>query len=229
MLAIVQSRLSSVRLPGKVLMPVYGKPILAYLIERLRRSKKLDQIVVATSTGADDDPIEEFCQQQQIRCQRGSLNDVLGRLLQTAIREERDAFVRINGDSPLMDPCIIDRVVTEFELCSADLATNVFPRSFPKGQSVEVVSTAALCSVATQPLTPEDREHVTRYFYSRPDQFRIRNVANDLDLSNMQMSIDTPEDLALFQRVVLAMTRDQAEYGIDELVGLLIPTCKATE
>jgi spore coat polysaccharide biosynthesis protein SpsF (cytidylyltransferase family) len=220
MVAVVQARYSSQRLPGKVLREVAGRPLLAYLLERLACCRALEQTVVATSSDADDDAIERFCKAIGMACFRGDLHDVLGRFIAAAQWVGCDALVRINGDSPLMDPAIVDRGVGLFEEGAADLVTNVHPRSFPKGESVEVVAVSALRRAASLSSDSQDREHVTRYLYRHPEQFRIRNFKRAQDVSDIQLSVDTPEDFAAFAALVARMDRPQAQYGLDEILAL---------
>src|SRR5690606_3770927 len=158
-LAIVQARFSSRRLPGKVLAPVAGKPMLAWLLERLAHVEGLDEICVATSRDVSDDAVATFCRAESIDCHRGSLEGVAARLLEAAETRGADAFVRVNGDSPLLDPRIVSRAVSLYRKFEPDLVSNVLVRSFPKGQSVEVVRTATLKSALDDIADAEDREH----------------------------------------------------------------------
>ena len=139
MLVIIQARLSSVRLPGKVLRPLAGRPMLAQLVDRLKMAKRVGAIIVATSTETDDDAIARFCADMGVRCFRGPVADVAERLTEAAEDAGAEAFVRINGDSPLMCPAIVDAVIELYEAQDVDLATNVQTRTFPRGLSVEVI------------------------------------------------------------------------------------------
>lgn len=219
-IAFIQARMSSQRLPGKVLAEVEGKALLVYLIERLRRCSRVRDIAVVTSTAPEDAAVAVCGERNGVKSYRGSLDDVLGRFLAAAEAFCVDSFVRINGDSPLLVPDLVDRGIEEFEAEKYDLVTNAFPRSYPKGQSVEVVSVEALKSVASQTSGLQDREHVTRFFYNHPDRFRVRNFANDADLSSIQMSVDTPDDLAAFKNLVSQMTKPHWNYGLDDLLVL---------
>jgi len=220
LVAAVQARYSSRRLPGKVLHEVAAKPLLEYLLERLARCSTLQGVVVATSVEGSDGAIARFCMERGIALYRGTLADVLGRFIGVAAQLDLDALVRINGDSPLMDPAIVDRAVELFQEGDADLVTNVHPRSFPKGESVEVMSVAALRQAAEQTSDPLDREHVTRFFYQNAERFRIRNFKREPSVADIQLSVDTPEDLDAFRQLVAAMRRPQAEYGLDEILAL---------
>jgi spore coat polysaccharide biosynthesis protein SpsF len=219
-LIIVQARMSSRRLPGKVMREAMGKPLLAYLIERIARARRASGWLVATSKERDDDPIAAWCQRAKVEIYRGPLDNVAARFLGAARARQVRSFVRVSGDSPLLDPEILDRTIALFEGSDCDLATNVFPRSFPKGQSVEVVGTDALEQVVADSLDPDDLEHVTSFFYRHPDRFKIRNLPNSRDVSSVQLSVDSPEDFEAFQAVLTRMDRPHWTYGLDELLAL---------
>jgi len=212
--------MSSRRLPGKMLRPVQGRPMLAYVVERLRRCRELAEVVVATSTTPDDDAVAAACGALGVACHRGPLDDVLGRFIEIVAARGLPAVVRISGDSPLIDPAIVDRAVRLFRDAPCDLVTNVAPRSFPRGQSVEVIASAALRKAASADLTPDEREHVTLWFYRHPDSCSIANFAAAADMSGVQLSVDTEEDFAAFAATIAAMKRPHWEYGLDDVVAL---------
>lgn len=212
--------MSSSRLPGKMMMDVDGRPMLKRLIDRLTRASGLDRVAVATSVEASDDAIADWCAVEGIACVRGPLTDVAQRYHEAAGQLGVDAFVRINGDSPLIDPAVVKRAVALFRLGGADLVTNVQIRSFPKGQSVEVVDFARFAAVLPDFDAKDDREHVTRYFYRRPDLFRIVNFTSAAAASDVQMSVDTAADLDLVRRIIAAMGGGEAEFGWRELLAL---------
>lgn len=202
MLAIIQARMSSTRLPGKVLLPLAGKPILSRVYDRLTASNQLSEIVVSTSVSTSDTLIYEYCIENSIPVHRGSLNDVVDRLLGCAEDRRADHFVRISGDSPLIDPTLIDRVVALQRETLCDLATNVQVRSFPKGQSVEVIRTESLGHAWPKMKLAEDFEHVTRYFYAHPNDFTIENLLCEDAIGDLQLSVDTPEDLQAIEEIL---------------------------
>lgn len=197
MLAVIQARMSSRRLAGKVLHPLAGKPLLRWVYDRLSQADNLSKIVVSTSNSVSDSPIVEFCSAQKIPVHRGSLDDVAGRLLDCARREGALSFVRISGDSPLIDPKLVDQAIALASAPPCDLSTNVQSRSFPKGQSVEAIRTQALERAWRDMSDAEDREHVTRYFYSHPEEFTINNFSSAEPMGEIQLSVDTPEDLRI--------------------------------
>jgi spore coat polysaccharide biosynthesis protein SpsF len=219
--AIVQARTSSTRLSNKVLRTVNAKPLVEYVLERLERARSIDVVVVATSDDASDDALASFCEAARVDCHRGSLNDVAGRILGAARSRDIDVFVRISADSPLLDQTLVDRAVALLEQTGCDLATNVYPtRTFPHGQSVEAVRTAAFeraCALATE---AAELEHVTQVFYRRADDFAISSFTHDPDLGDLQLAVDTESDLAAFSAIVAAMGRPHWEYGLDEVLEL---------
>lgn len=206
---------------------VAGRPLLAYTVERLQRCENVAAVVIATSSRPEDDRVAALGDRLGVRVHRGPLDDVLGRFVDAARALGAEAAVRVSGDSPLIDREIVDRVIEQFRAGPCDLATNVFPRSFPKGQSVEVVTLAALERVASASDDAEDREHVTRFFYRHPEDFRIRNVAAGRDLADVQLAVDNAEDLALVAAMIARMTRPHWEYGLDELLALRRPASPA--
>lgn len=195
---IIQARMSSSRFPGKVLRSVAGRPLLSYLIESLDHCRNAGPIVVACSTEQSDDPIAQFCAQVGTLCIRGSLDDVMGRFQLVIDQLDASQFVRVCGDSPLLDHRLIDQAIALFWQHRPDLVTNLFPRSFPAGQSVEVVDSDCLRQIGAQATTAEDREHVTRFFYGAADRFNIVNFEADGDWSHHHMAVDEPEDLDRF-------------------------------
>lgn len=210
--------MSSRRLPGKSLRALAGKPLLQYLVEVAQQCKESDAFLVATSTEASDQPIADLCEQRGWPLFRGSLENVAERLLRASEAFGLDAFVRLNGDSPLHDPRLVDRCARIFRQGDFDLVTNVFPRSFPKGQSVEVVSRQALAKALPE-MNEADREHVTPYFYRNPHAFRIRNLASDEDLSSINLCVDTQEDLARIEAMIHELKNPPWQCELPELLS----------
>lgn len=218
--AVLQARISSQRLPGKVLREINGKPMLAYTLERLAYCRSVNATIVATSNDPSDDLIEHFCATRGVNCFRGSLADVAGRFVAAAVQYDLDACVRVNGDSPLLDQQLIDYGVTVFRDGNFDLVTNVFPRTYPKGFSVEVIRVSALRHVCSVTRDDADREHVTRYFYQHPESFRLWNFSFRQNCGDQQLSIDTVDDLRLFDAMIVAMTKPHWQYGVEEVLAL---------
>ena len=218
---IVQARMSSQRLPGKVLRDLGGKPMLLYTLERVALARGADGVIVATSDEASDDPIAAFCADHGIPCFRGSLTDCAGRFLAAADAHGFDAFVRVCGDSPLTDPAVISTAVELFRDGEYDVVTNTFPRSFPVGVSVEVVRTESFRRTHVRMTDPLDRENVTRYYYQHPEEFRIKNFSAPQNNSTAQLAVDTPEDWERFVRIVQQMERPHITYHYEEILAMV--------
>jgi spore coat polysaccharide biosynthesis protein SpsF (cytidylyltransferase family) len=211
--------MGSSRLPGKVLRPANGKPMLQYLLESLSMAG-LGRLVVVTSGLPTDDGIAALCEARGVACVRGDEEDVASRFEAAIRRFGFHTFVRTCGDSPLMDPDLIRRGLEEYAAGDWDLVTNTRPRSFPKGQSVEVVRSRAFLEARPRFSEPGDREHVTRYFYRNPGEFRISNFSCDRDWGAVQLSVDTAEDFRRFEALASAAKRPHWEYRWMDWVAL---------
>ncbi len=218
---IVQARMSSSRLPGKVLMPIAGKPMLGYLTERLSRVFSREEIVIATSDDASDDPIGEFCATAGLGILRGPLEDVAGRFVECIGNFEPDYFARICGDSPLLDTGLIEKAFDLIATTNADIVTNVHPRTYPKGQSVEVLKSKMFLEAYGSFCEPEDFEHVTAYFYRNAERFSIEAFEAEEDCSSLSLVVDTHEDFDRISGVIGSMERPHWSYGWQECVELL--------
>jgi spore coat polysaccharide biosynthesis protein SpsF len=216
--AIVQARMSSVRLPGKVLRKVQNKPLLAYVLESLSHCDSLDTLAIATSMDPLDDEVESFCTHSGVACHRGVLEDVAKRLLDAAEFYRLDAFVRISGDSPLMDYRLVDKGVKMYREGLYDLVTNVLKRTYPSGCSVEVLSTRTMKLVYPLLESGYEREHVTPFFYANRVRFRIRGYESGGDYGRYRLTVDTPEDLHRFESIVSAMEKHHCEYTFEEIL-----------
>lgn len=218
--AIVQARMSSQRLPNKVLHEVTGKPMLQYLLDRLEHCDCLDNIVVATSLDSSDTPIADYCRQHSVACYRGSLSDVAGRFNEVLKVYRFDVFIRINGDSPLLDQRLIEKGVGIYLGGDFDLVTNIMPRTYPKGQSVEVLRTATYQGAYARMREEEELEHATRYYYEHPEEFRIQNFALSENLSHIQLSVDSRLDMDNFVRIANKMLRPHWEYKLEDIIRI---------
>ena len=198
---VVQSRMTSTRLPGKVLLPLAGEPMLVRLLERLRRVQRADGIVIATTTNASDDPIAALCAQQGVPCHRGSELDVLSRYADAARLHAADVVVRITSDCPLIDPALIDQLIAVYEEGDSDYVSNMLPPTWPYGMAVEVFSATALAQAHAEATQDAEREHVTPFIYWHPQRYRLRNVASPVALSHHRWTVDTPEDYELVRRL----------------------------
>ena len=224
---VVQARISSVRFPGKVLMPLAGKAVLARLVERLKRvgssgpgadrKGKPLPIVVATSWAPEDDAVEALARSLAVGCYRGSVDDVAAHLSRAAQEAGFTAFARVNADSPLLDPALIEHAYALYLDGGCDVVSNVFPRSFPKGMSVELIAVEAMERVLESSDDAQDREHVTRFIYANPDRFRIRNFAAPRPRPDLQLSIDTREDFDRIEACVKRLGARALEAGWEEV------------
>lgn len=202
--AIIQARMGSSRLPGKILMDLAGEPMLARVVGRLRRARTLAEVVVATTVEPADEAVERLCAARGWACFRGSQDDVLDRYYRAAQQAGAEVIVRITADCPLIEPAVVDRVVQEFldRRDELDHACNVWPRrTFPRGLDTEVFPWRTLDRLWHEDRDPATREHVTAYVYKHPELFRLHNVVNDTDLSGHRWTVDTPEDLALVRNL----------------------------
>jgi len=191
---VIQARTSSSRFPEKVLSPLRGTPMLLWTINYCRQINL--PLFVLTSTDNSDDQLIGMLEKNYVSYYRGSLDNVVSRYLSFMEEHQVKKVVRISGDSPLINPDVIFKVIAQDqELADADLTTNVFPRSFPKGQSVEVISRKSLELLQDRNLSKSDIEHVTPYFYANYKEFKINNLKNTEDLSSINLSVDTKEDL----------------------------------
>lgn len=200
---ILLARLDSRRLPGKGLMDLGGRPVLGRAVDRLRRCGIVSDIILATSDRAIDDDLDAFATDEGIGCYRGDAHDVAKRCVDACDAYGLDWFVRICGDSPFADPDVVDDVSRCFLTTGADVATNVYPRSFPIGASAEAVSKDAMNRVLAATDDLAYREHVTLYAYEHPDTFTIESVPPaDDDYEALSIAIDTPEDLTRARRLI---------------------------
>ena len=198
----IQARYSSSRLPGKVLTQIFGKELLYHLVENLKRSKYISDITILTSKSPEDKKIIKFCKLHKINYFTGALDNTFLRFRKFLLKNKNiKLFIRISGDSPLLDYQIIDNMIIQSKNKNFDVFTNIFPRSFPKGQSVEIINTKKFLSVNPKLLNKSQREHVTKYFYSNYDKFKIINYLNKMNLSEINLSIDTKKDLIKIKKI----------------------------
>ena len=219
---LIQARMGSTRLPGKHLKKVLGKPLIAYLLERLRRVKNADAIVLATTVNPLDDQLVDFSKNQKLPYFRGSEEDVLDRFYQCAREFKADVIVRITGDCPLIDPAVIDQVIHYYlkNTASLDYASNTEQRTFPRGMDVEVFSFASLEKVAAEAKRTEEREHVTPYYYRHPELFRIGSVTRPKDESRYRWTVDTAEDFKLVATILENIYPKKPDFTLEDLLEL---------
>lgn len=203
--AIIQARMGSSRLPGKVLRDIHGKPMLAWVVERTRKASSVAEVMVATTSDPSDDMIEQVCRQMNTPCFRGNIYDVLDRYYQAAREAQAEVVVRITADCPLIDAGLIDMVVQRFLEEKVDFAANRLPppyqRTYPIGLDVEVVSFTALQRAWQEAREKHEREHVLPYLYESPGRFKTLTVDHETDLGSYRWTVDTFEDLEFIQRL----------------------------
>ena len=219
--AIVQARMGSTRLPGKVLADLCGASMLQRQLERVRCATSVERVVVATSTDETDLPIAELCKSLDVPCFRGDLNDVLARFIGAIEEFDPEVVVRLTADCPLISPSVIDSIVHSFFESDCDYLSNTLEPTFPDGVDVEVVRARALRALAQLDTDTSEREHVTLGIYRRPEQFVVRNFTGDPDLSDLRWTVDSPEDLEFVRWVYSELFYANPKFDLAEIMELL--------
>lgn len=222
--ASIEARMSSSRLPGKVLTDVAGKPALTRLVERLKHAKLLDDIVLATSLDRSDDALEAWAAEQGVRCYRGSLNDVLDRVVRAHQMMQSEVIVEITGDCPLIDPAVIDLGIDTFFSNDCDVVSNTARLSFPMGADVQVFRAADLTWVSENIRDPAVREHVSLYFYEHPDRYRIFHLRAppQWQAPDYRLQLDYPEDKQFIEEIYRRLEPNYGgAFGVPEIMELL--------
>jgi len=200
---IIQARMGSTRLPGKVLSILDGQNTSLYFtINQLKNCKLIDKIVIATTDNNEDDVIEEFCNKNEVDCFRGNSKDVLDRYYNCAKKFSFSEILRVTGDCPLIDPSIVDEGISIFKKNIYDYVTNTFPRTFPDGNETEIFSFSVLENAFSNSVLPSEREHVTPYFRNEKKSFRIFNFTNNEDISYLRWTLDYKIDLELIKNII---------------------------
>lgn len=220
--AIIQARCGSTRLPGKIFMNIDGKPLLWHVVHRLRYAELIDDIVIATTTNSKDDATEEWCKQNEVKCFRGSEDDVLNRFYGAATTFPCDIIVRVTADDPFKEPSIIDKIIKKLIDENLDLATNVLPPFFPEGLDCEVFTFDVLQTMEKTTNDAYDREHVTPYIYNNQDKFKIANVSSECQLSQYRWTIDNEEDYEMVNAIYENRKDGNDEILLmEEILGIL--------
>lgn len=221
-LVILQARMSSTRLPGKVLASINGKPMIQWQIMRIEMARKVKEIVVATSTDQTDDPLVDFLQDSGYLVQRGSLDNVLERYLEV-IRNFGDYqnILRLTADCPLVMPEIVDEMITEFEESNVDYLSNSLEPTFPDGLDVEIMKSTALEKLAKMRLSDVEKEHVTLGFQDKSRDFAIGNFSQDLNFSHYRWTVDYEQDLEFVRRIYAEFQGREHIFGYQDLLALL--------
>jgi spore coat polysaccharide biosynthesis protein SpsF len=210
--------MNSKRLPGKVMRQLAGRAVLQHILDRLQRCTTIDGICIATSVNPADDVIADFATHVDVDLYRGELDNVAERMLGAATAAKADALVRINGDSPLIDPEIVDSAVALYHSEMPDLVTNVLRRTFPKGQSIEVIAVPALALACREMRSAAEREHVTTWFYENPNRVRIVGFESERPRDSYQLSVDTQHDLNRAEAILSHLGEPAAEHGLEAII-----------
>lgn len=221
--AVIQVRMGSTRLPGKALMRAAGKPLLGHLIERLKRARLVDQIVVATTVNREDDAIGALCETMGIGCYRGSAEDVLGRVVGALQAYQADIHVEIHGDGPLLDWRVIDELIARFHGTKCDVATNAQTITYPPGLEAWVYPTRLLEDVERVAKEPEYRESPSRYVMRHPDRYTIVNqeAPQHLRRPDVYLEVDEAVDFELLREVIEALYPGNAAFTTEEILAFL--------
>ena len=220
-LAILQARMTSSRLPGKVLRPILGRPMLERQIERILRSKRIDRLVVATSLNPEDDAIEALCRRLEVDCFRGDLQNVLDRFYQAARQYDPNHVIRLTGDCPLVDPVLVDKLVDFYLAQKCDYASNCQEPTLPDGLDAEVFSFTVLEQTWKEAELPSHLEHVTPFIRSNPERFKSCCYKYHKDLSHLRWVVDEPEDLEFIRQIYETLYPDEPEFETEDVLALL--------
>lgn len=218
--AMIQARMGSRRLPGKMSLPLGDSTVLEQVLDRVSRSEKLDEVVLVTTIDKSDLPLVRLCSQKNIRVFCGSENDVLDRYYQAAKIIKPDHVVRITGDCPLMDPDVIDCVIKRHLESNADYTSNVLKESYPDGLDVEIFSFAALKKSWEEAELKSDREHVTLYIRNNPESFKLLSVENETDLSSLRWTLDEEADYLFITKIYNLLDKSDS-YGMGSVLNII--------
>jgi spore coat polysaccharide biosynthesis protein SpsF len=220
-LAILQARMSSTRLPGKVLTDLHGKPMVLRQIERLRRSTEIDKLVVATSTEPSDDELVAVLELAGVTVRRGPLDDVAARFAMVIDEFQPAVVVRLTADCPLTDPKVIDDLIASHIASGADYSSNTLEPKFPHGLDAEVFDPVAFERLRSTELTSKEKEHVTFGLYSRPGEFTLNSYTQDLNVSHLRWTVDNAEDLDFVRGVYDRLYDANPDFTQQDVLDLL--------
>jgi spore coat polysaccharide biosynthesis protein SpsF len=219
--AIVQARMGSSRLPGKVMLSLQGQPMIYHVLQRIQTAQRLQQIVVATTTDPSDDPLAAYLSELGVATFRGSPNDVLDRYYQAALQYQASVIVRLTADCPLLDARVIDQTIGLFISGDYDYVSNFLVRTYPDGLDAEVFSMASLTRAWQEAQLPSEREHVTPYLYKHPQRFRQVGLVQAIDRSQYRWTVDEPADFKFVQAIYSALYPDDPHFDTAAIEGLL--------
>ena len=209
LVAIIQCRMTSQRYPGKMLAPFLGKTVLDHVIERIKKSKIKPKIILATSKDNEDNPLAIYGKHLGLKVVRGSRNDVTSRFVKTLKQIKCEAFFRVCGDSPLLLPFLFDEAANIYKNNNLDLVTNILPRTFPAGMSIELINAKTFMKTEKLITGKKYREHITKYFYKKNKNFKISNIlCNNILVKNLKLALDNPDDLKKLENWDLKRKKD---------------------
>ena len=223
MYAVIQARMNSSRLPGKVLLDICGLPVLVHVVRRVQQAKNVDKVILATSNTCSDDSLERCCIQNQIKCFRGSEDDVLDRFykaVQWAGAKEEDYVVRITADCPFIDAEVIDLVVETAIKSKCDYVSNTIKPTYPDGLDVEVFTVKSLKKAWDNACLKSEREHVTPFIYRHPELFKTQNVEGELDYSELRWTLDEKEDFEVINNVYIELYKKDSFFKMKDILML---------
>lgn len=221
--AIIEARYNSTRLPGKVLMPIMGQSMLARIVQRLKLARTIDDVIVATTDSPSDDAVFEAMKYIGTNTFRGSESDVLDRVVRAAESAQADIIVEITGDCPLVDPGLVDKVVGDFLVGAADFVSNILPHTTPRGTDVRVFRAKDLAEINRTSKDPADHEHVSLHFWEHLDRYICRNVEMDLPevVSEIRLTVDTAEDLELVRAIYSGLYDRNPAFSLVDVLDFL--------
>lgn len=220
-LVILQARMSSNRLPGKVMKEINGFPMIYWQIQRILCSKTVDDLIVATSTDVSDDVLAEYLKGISVNVFRGDLKDVHSRYLQASLAYPHSALIRLTGDCPLVMPELVDKMVKKFYELDVDYLSNTLVPTFPDGLDIEILRSGALKQLAAFRLNQKEKEHVTFGIYTRPEVFKCMNFENQIDFSSQRWTVDYQEDFDFVQEIYFGFRGKELEFNYEDVIEYL--------
>jgi spore coat polysaccharide biosynthesis protein SpsF len=220
--ATIESRMGSTRLPKKTLMPILGEPLIWRVVERVRAARSVDEVVIATTTSPKDDVLESFCSERGIACYRGSEDDVLGRVVEAAKLHGAEVVVQLGADCPLYDPAQIDELVGIFLKGGYHYVANDMKLTYPEGIDAHVIDMASLVEAAAKATRPQQREDTPRYLWDHPERFKIfnREAPKELTRPDIRVTVDYPEDFTVVEKVYAALYPKNPRFSTKDVIAL---------
>ena len=220
-LAIIQARMSSSRLPGKVLLELNGEPTILWIVDRLKKALTVDEVIVATSIDESDNQLFELLRDKKIECFRGDLEDVLSRFIGVLTNSDAEVVIRVTADCPLVMPKLVDQMVNDFFASELDYLSNTIIPTFPDGLDVEIFTKEALMRLNDLSLSSQEREHVTLGIRNRPEHFSLSNFVGQTDLSSLRWTVDYEEDFLFVREVYSHFEKRESDFEYEEVLYLL--------